>query len=236
MNLNDGPFIRPRAHVQRVEASAQKLLDRCRAELGLDDLPLPVPVDQWIERPLGYDFEITDLSQYGEGVLGAAFIRDKRIAVSDRVLANEGRFRFTCAHELGHMTLHRGLATLFRDGPQPDRRIPPRVEWQADRFAAAFLMPVDELMRELFAICGKRRLDPRIAIAELMLDTDEAEDHWRRVFLPGVTTRFGVSRAAAVYRFRDVRLTDARPFIAERVAASLLGLSRMRRVSPLTFS
>jgi Zn-dependent peptidase ImmA (M78 family) len=231
----DELFIRPRAHVRRVEAHAQKLLDRCRAALDLDDLPLPVPVEQWIENPLGYDFEIADLSEYGEGVLGAAFIRDRRIAISDRI-ANDGRFRFTCAHELGHMIMHRRLATLFRDGPRPDRRVPPRVEWQADRFAAAFLMPVDELMRALFTICEDRRLDPRSAVAEMMRDTEEAEALWRRHFLPEVTARFGVSRAAAVFRFRDVRLSDARPFIAERIAASLLGLAKLRRVSPLAFS
>lgn len=55
-----------------------------------------------------------------------------------------GRDRFTLAHELGHLLLHRGHRYLERPAPNA----PPRhakfedSEWQANAFASELLMPV----------------------------------------------------------------------------------------------
>jgi Zn-dependent peptidase ImmA (M78 family) len=56
---------------------------------------------------------------------------------------NNGAARFTCAHELGHFLLHSGESRPRKLG-LVDERIQERFlssEWQADYFAAAFLMP-----------------------------------------------------------------------------------------------
>ena len=78
------------------------------------------------------------------------------------------RQRFTIAHELGHMVM----------------KIPPGVpeERACHRFAGAFLVPQEELMREV----GRRRLN--FGSGELI----------------DVKRRFGVSAAALVVRMRDL--------------------------------
>lgn len=53
------------------------------------------------------------------------------------------RARFTIAHELGHLFLHSGKS-VARGVESTRKRVPVRsrsAEWQADKFAAAFLMP-----------------------------------------------------------------------------------------------
>ena len=67
------------------------------------------------------------------------------------------RDRFTIAHELGHLLLHLGpikkansdavmRATRWVDEDDPTQK---RAEWEANWFAASFLMP-SELFREIF--------------------------------------------------------------------------------------
>lgn len=63
--------------------------------------------------------------------------------VYEKALQQDGRSRFTVAHEIGHFLLHSGEARP-RDLSVVNERIAERfrsVEWQADCFAAAFLMP-----------------------------------------------------------------------------------------------
>ncbi len=76
---------------------------------------MPIPAESWIEGPLGIRFGIEDLSQLGADVLGAAFLQNREMLISEALLAHEARFRFTCAHELGHFVLHGKLAVAFRD-------------------------------------------------------------------------------------------------------------------------
>lgn len=59
-------------------------------------------------------------------------------------LPGEYRNRFTIAHELGHYILHSkiGEKPLFAT-----RQAGSRAEWEANWFAAAFLMPADEFVK-----------------------------------------------------------------------------------------
>lgn len=72
--------------------------------------------------------------------------------IRERAIAGDGRARFTLAHELAHLVLHRtdlarALGRAFRDVVTPTQKLPPGVpiyrspEWQANVWAAAFLMP-----------------------------------------------------------------------------------------------
>jgi len=99
-----------------------------------------------------------------------------RADVWDGVLAGHARARFTLAHEIGHLVLHRqDLAyhqgRAFRDTVTPAQKLAPGVpvfaspEWQANAWAGAYLMPFeavrtylqrlgeagDELSHEAFA-------------------------------------------------------------------------------------
>jgi Zn-dependent peptidase ImmA (M78 family) len=108
-----------------------------------------------------------------------------RIDPSLLALEESPRFRFTLAHELGHMSLHRNLPLDFQSldasqkaiidsehdvAPEPRELKTPRdwLEWQANSYAAALLMPQptvgDEIARVQAALgiarnLGRIRLD-----------------------------------------------------------------------------
>jgi len=85
--------------------------------------------------------------------------RDDAVAVRLRLdvwrgaKAGNARFRFTVAHEIGHVVLHRSdlirhRGCAFRDVVTATEKLPPEVpifcspEWQANAWAGAFLMPL----------------------------------------------------------------------------------------------
>lgn len=97
------------------------------------------------------------------------------------------RDRFTIAHELGHLLLHLGplkkadpdavmRATRWVDEDDAGQR---RAEWEANWFAAGFLMPSNEF-KEIFEAQG----------------------------LGGVQSHFGVSGSAAQVRAKSLGLTE----------------------------
>ncbi len=223
MDLEFGPFLQPVSAAARAERCALRTLDRCMNELGLDDVPLPIPVEEWIEHPLGYEFGVEDLSHLGAGVLGATYVDERRIVVDPSVTSHDGRFRFTAAHELGHMLLHADTRRRFQESVSLRDAGDRRLERQADRFAAALLMPIKLVLRELFAVCDEKRLDRGEAFSHLMADTPESEWLWRTWCLPALTRRFGVSRAAAMNRFQDIRFrTDKSTFLPGAVARRII--------------
>lgn len=57
--------------------------------------------------------------------------------------ASHRRSRFTIAHELGHYMLHTRLGKLAPPAIRIDRAGGGRMEWEANWFAAGFLMPAD---------------------------------------------------------------------------------------------
>lgn len=58
-----------------------------------------------------------------------------------------GRDIFTLAHELGHLFLHRGVSAYARSNKVNNHKDYEDSEWQADCFAAEFLMPVNEVLQ-----------------------------------------------------------------------------------------
>lgn len=59
-------------------------------------------------------------------------------------LPSENRNRFTIAHELGHYFLH---AKIGKKKLHATRQAGSRVEWEANWFAGAFLMPADPFVK-----------------------------------------------------------------------------------------
>ena len=67
-------------------------------------------------------------------------------------LQDEKRRRFTIAHELGHLFLHMGYLTNHELWEKQENKVYQRIgnsekEYQANEFAAAFLMPKKEYFR-----------------------------------------------------------------------------------------
>jgi hypothetical protein len=204
-----------------VEARAHACLRQCVEKLNLKEIPIPVPVEQWIERPLGIRFGVSDLSHLGRDVLGAAFISENEIVVSERLLSNEGRYRFTCAHELGHFILHGHLKRAFRDTDvEPGTRSD--CEHEADRFGASFLMPATLVIREFFDVAAAHGLEHGRLLVAIMERSTETQTVWKRIILPAVTRKFGVSLSAAIFRFRELVLPNGTPFIPAGQVDALL--------------
>lgn len=140
-----------------IENYANGLLRRYIQESG--PIHGAVPVEQLV-MCLGLSLDYDNLSErFGvEGeILGCINMKSQEIFIEASLLpeenpsAQEGRYRFTVGHEIGHWILHRDVAN--RTSPQPSLKekqatlictasqTKPRVEWQADYFATCLLMP-----------------------------------------------------------------------------------------------
>jgi len=117
---------------------------------------------------LSVDDEAELPDEDGDEVLGKTFIKPGRILVNRRLKTSrdQGRYRFTLAHEIGHWILHRPLILAVIDQPSLFSELagveslttlnrsvtsprPPRHEIQANRFASGLLIDHD-LLRDHF--------------------------------------------------------------------------------------
>jgi Zn-dependent peptidase ImmA (M78 family)/transcriptional regulator with XRE-family HTH domain len=103
------------------------------------------------------------------------------------------RSRYDAAHELGHLILHSGVTTEQMEDEQTHRR----VEKEANRFAAAFLLPRQVFRYEVHS----KRLNSFLALKR----------RWR------------VSVAALIARCKDLRIIDDYEFIRLRKLMSHYG-------------
>lgn len=83
------------------------------------------------------------------GIEGTTDISLPIIRLADRTYARLMRSdpdaRYTAAHELGHLVFHSGAHVQYARRSTFDCRTDP--EWQADRFADAFLMPLQAVLQ-----------------------------------------------------------------------------------------
>lgn len=136
-----------------------------------------IPIERVIEA-MGLDIDYQYLTKNGDKVLGKLICSDgitpyydmevrrymflqvsaKTILVEVRLSEqdNQGRYRFTLAHELAHWILHKELIlsanteAAFIDGVHDTR-----MEKQADYFASALLMPMGAIKKYYYSIFGK---------------------------------------------------------------------------------
>ena len=133
-----------------IERASGKLLREFFATCG-GEITVPVPVERIAEKFLGYRIEITDQGLFADPeFLGGVDFHAETILVNASVENHNGRYAFTIAHELGHHVLHR--AHFLSRQTEGEKKIMcrssakrPMIEYQADRFAAALLMPTEEL-------------------------------------------------------------------------------------------
>ena len=146
------PSIFPELSDDAIERQASQLRKDYYDQSGREER-LPVPVEVIAEQHLGYDIDIVDDGLFSDPDYLGGIIFDRNVIQVNAVTeAHEGRYNFTLAHEIGHHILHRDIYLAARDG-EPcdilcrDTGEKPLIESQADRFAAALLMPEHAVRR-----------------------------------------------------------------------------------------
>lgn len=210
---------------RQIEREATALLEEWASARGESVVP-PIPVDDLIELHLELTYEIDDLrEQFGhDDILGAIWFNDAIIRV-DRSLDPDqhpqmlGRYRFTLAHEAGHWRLHRahflkdlGQGQIFgSDGPpsyvcRAGQTAPEEV--QANRFAAAMLMP-RELVRSAWH--AQQGDDRHVCVLDLdMPNVDASKERNQNIamerFCKPLAEQFEVSAEAMRLRLEAMEL------------------------------
>lgn len=188
----------------------QRLAAEERRRLGLGSAPLPDLADLLETQGVR-----TGLVELLEDVSGLT-LSDRNIGLF--VVANRAhhhlRRRFSFAHEYAHVVVDRDRAGLVSRTTDRDDL----VEVRANAFAAGFLMP-EEGVRQFIAGLGKGK--PSRAYAEVFDEAGSVNVEGRSE--PGtqavqlydvvqIAHHFGVSRLAALYRLRNLRLVSAAEF------------------------
>jgi Zn-dependent peptidase ImmA (M78 family) len=167
---------------QEIQRQAVKLLQTLKVEKA------PVPVER-IAKHLGAHVRYSALD---DEISGMVYINAGTPVIGVNLLHHPNRQRFTVAHEIGHLVLHRPLVTsavhvdrsfkvLKRDNTASlgihD------VEIEANQFAAELLMP---------------RFLLSVALGDDLIDVDDEQ------FLKNLATQFKVSRQAMTHRLNAV--------------------------------
>ena len=166
----------PYLQEEQIERDAEALLAEYERARGIQ-IVAPVPIEDIVEKYLKLGVEFDDMHHLlgvprsrEPDILGAMFFDERRIVIDESLdpeenPSNEGRYRFTLAHEGGgHWRLHRHLfskdsaqVSLLNEQAQPaivcrSSKAKEPIEWQADCYAACLLMP----RRLVFAVWRER--------------------------------------------------------------------------------
>lgn len=196
--MDPSRFKAPVLSKAEIEASANDIRRRYRSTNTL-----PVDVLGFAEFDLGLEFDFAPIQQLRQD----AFLRPDLTGIwFDGVVFKEPsqqqRLRFSTAHELAHLFLHKDIygALSFSTVKQWIsfiNDIPPVeynwIEWQADEFAGQFLIPSDKL---------SVALDETVKDAELEGFFSQGPEEVLEFCCRAIHRDFGVSRQAMQTRIR----------------------------------
>lgn len=176
----------------RTSVEPEKAASSTLAQFGFGD-SAPIPVDK-IAKGLG---AVVRYSPLDDELSGMIFIKDGMPIIGVNALHHVNRQRFTIAHECGHLVLHRELLSgqvhvdkdfqvpmLLNRDQQSSLGTEP-IEIQANRFAAALLVPLALL---------QKAIDGRLASADI--DDESPRDELAR--------KFRVSKPMMEYRLKGL--------------------------------
>lgn len=167
-----------------------------------------------LDRPLGRTPE-------GKKILGVFLPQLSAIYIDPSIDQNGPRFRFTLAHELGHFVLHRKLKLLgagdtdnasiddsrhdlhghWRTRPHTDREW---LEWQANAFASALLMP--RVLLRAAIIDKQKELGISRNLGRIYVDKQWHNVLAYRAIVMYLQSTFIVSRTVVRIRLKNLRL------------------------------
>lgn len=139
----------------------------------------PIPVERIAEQHLNYEIDVIEEGALLHAdILGGIVFDERIIQVSSSVTDHEGRYNFTIAHEIGHHVLHRQIYLATKQATTKpamcrEKGQKPLAEKQADRFAAALLMPPDILANAIEKSGIKNKLDKTTSVYDARQNADE---------------------------------------------------------------
>lgn len=157
--------------MNRSEEMAARTLD----DMGIRQIPVnPEAIAEKLGLSLKYEYFQDDLS-------GVLMRRNGRAIIAVNANDPVSRRRFTIAHELGHYVLeHQGDVFVDRTILRRDARSSnavDRQEIEANAFAAALLMPEEQVIRHANRILDMGHLDPQDIpnrLAKMFLVSEQA--------------------------------------------------------------
>jgi len=158
-------------------------------------------------------------SENGARILGAFNLKKRVIIVDSSLKADEHKFNFTLAHELGHLALHRNLKIVYDDESDGssdtiNERIGSSkhfkteadwIEWQANYYASALLMPKQTFISGL--IFHQRQLGIS-RVGKIFLDDQRRNQSDYRQLISMLSTFFKVSQTAVEIRLSKLGLVN----------------------------
>jgi len=187
----------------QIEAAAEQLLSDFDG--WAQEITRPVPVEVIAEHFLGYELVVSEDGVFADrDCLGGIAFEDETITINRSIEGDLGRYSFTVAHEIGHHVLHKEF--YFDHLKKNTAKIicrevssKPVIERQADRFAAALLMPSKIVASAVSSISKGSRPFEKPTTAELRTLAAKV------VAISGVTN---VSNTAMVNRLIDLGLVS----------------------------
>src|SRR5690242_2854485 len=93
---------------ETIATRAKRLLERCGVNCSLDSIP--VPIETILEERLEFHLSLDDV---GDDILGSTLWATRTVRVNEKLDPSVhpeqlGEYRFTIAHEIGHIQLHHG--------------------------------------------------------------------------------------------------------------------------------
>lgn len=156
-------------------------------------------------------------SKNGGKILGMFNLKPRAIFI-DKSIINDARFSFTLAHEIGHLVLHRKL--IFKQegyenisdtehdlltGNHILKTERDWIEWQANSFAASFLMPKDSIRQAVIDI--QERLGMRNK-GMIYLDKNQYSLSNFKQISNELQMIFMVNHTNIEYRLKDLGILD----------------------------
>jgi len=184
-----------------LETIARNIIKKYDASLL--SAPVPIPVEDIMEQQYGLRIEFQYIRNNGR-ILGETVFDDALVAVYDKEYKEytllpaksgtvfidasmidcrkDGRFCFTCAHELAHYVLHQDIYTgsgqtaAMLDKPKKSSDTDKAIEHQANRLAGFLLMP-SGTVKMAFHRFGRNQRDPALALSKVFEVSREAMEY-----------------------------------------------------------
>ena len=163
---------------------------------------IPLPIERIVEQNLQLDIVPIPNLLKDHRVDGFIKSNGREIVIDEFICDRRpARYRFTLAHEVGHLQMHLGLFTkvgigrvqdwiaFWNDLSEKSRRY---LEWQANAFAGLVLVPGEHLESEIRSWVGKFSREIIIA-RNAKISEESIEDQLRKAISDQICLRFEVS-------------------------------------------